>query len=190
MKHVLMVCVALGALAFQPAYAETAATEKAKSDITVTEKTTVQQKELPNYRETRFMDFDLNGDGTLSRDEVGEKLFEIFDRDGNEVIDNKEMHHVGVLSFIPMEKETIQVVDYDIPGMKDKVNVSYEEFMEKSNLIKFDKDEDGLTPLDFIGKPFNQIDVTRDKVIDLAEWKRAYAASVKPLHEEQFYYNN
>lgn len=185
MKNFTVSCAVMALLLASPALAETPNT-----GVTITEKTIVQQKHMPEYTEVSFMDFDLNGDGTLSRDEVGEKLFELFDRDGNEVIDNIEMKIVGVMSFIPMEKETIEIIDYHTPGMEDKIKVTQQEFLETSSLTKFDKEEDGLTPLDFLGKRFIQVDVTDDKVIDLKEWKRAYADLVKPLHEEQFYYNN
>lgn len=136
-----------------------------------------------------FMDFDLNRDGTLSRDEVGEKLYKIFDRDGNEVIDNIEMKRRSIMVFTPMSKKTIEIIDYQSTAKPEKRIVTEEEFLEASQLIKFDKDKDGLSPLDFLGMPFNHVDVHTDKVIDLYEWKRAYAKSVKPLHEEQFYYN-
>ncbi len=136
-----------------------------------------------------FMDFDLNKDGVLSRDEVGEKLYKIFDRDGNEVIDNIEMKKRSVMVFTPMTKKTIEIIDYEYSPQPEKRTVTEEEFLEASQLIKFDKDKDGLSPLDFLGMSFNRVDVHTDKVIDLYEWKRAYAASVKPLHEEQFSYN-
>src|SRR5690606_17573665 len=136
-----------------------------------------------------FMDFDLNGDGVLARDEVGEKLFRSFDLDGNQVIDNIEMETVNVMTFIPMEKETIEVVEYYDGEQPEQVSISREEFLETSQLIAFDEDKDGLSPLDFIGKPFNQIDVKNDKVIDLEEWKRAYEELTKKPHEENFRYN-
>lgn len=149
----------------------------------------VAPRDLPNSEAIDFMSFDLNGDGILSKDEVGEKLFKIFDRDGNEVIDNIEMKQPSLLTFTPMTKKTIEIIDYGDSAALQKRVVSEEEFLERTQLGKFDKDADGLSPLDFLGQRFNRVNVKRDSVIDLYEFKRAYAESVKPLHEEQFRYN-
>ena len=155
----------------------------------VTTKVEIEPVPMEDKKSVRFMDFDMNGDGSLSQDEVGEMLFSIFDRDGNRVIDNVEMEKVGVLSFTPMVKKTVDMVSYDSNGTPEKVTVTEEEFMKRSQLIKFDKEEDGLTPLDFLGMPFNKVNVRDDGVIDMYEWQRAYAAIIKPLHEENFNYN-
>lgn len=135
-------------------------------------------------------EFDLNKDGVLSKDEVGERLFKLFDRDRNHLIDNREMKKVGLITLSPMKRKHIEIVDYHSADKPSKTTVTEEEFLQRSRLIEFDKDEDGLSPLDFLGMHFNQVDVRRDGVIDLYEWKRAYAASVKPKHAEQFNYNN
>lgn len=195
MKYFISLCLTAILLGALPAQAEDASMQDTPQPelvtvpgAIVTEKVAVSPE--VNINAIPFMDFDLNKDGILSRDEVGEKLFRLFDRDGNEVIDNREMKMVGVMTFIPMEKETVRIVDYNAPGIDDDVTVTHQNFLEQSNLIKFDQDKDGLTPLDFIGKPFNQINIKKDSVIDLEEWKRAYASLVRPLHEEQFFYNN
>lgn len=185
----LMVLPATGAYAsdrLQEKANEILQSEPGATQVTVKE----EVAPIPTDKDVvNFMDFDLNRDGTLSRDEVGEKLYKIFDRDGNEVIDNIEMKRRSIMVFTPMSKKTIEIIDYQSAAKPEKRIVTEEEFLEASQLIKFDKDKDGLSPLDFLGMPFNQVDVHTDKVIDLYEWKRAYAKSVKPLHEEQFYYN-
>ncbi len=162
--------------------------EPGAKKVTVREE--VAPRNAPNDKAINFMAFDLNGDGVLSRDEVGEKLYEIFDRDGNEVIDNIEMKKPTLLVFTPMTKKTIEIIDYHSGDKPQKNNVSEEAFLQKSQLSKFDESKDGLSPLDFLGMPFNQVNVKRDGVIDLYEFKRAYAAIVKPKHEESFNYNN
>lgn len=149
---------------------------------------TTGPQDMPGMNRVNFMDFDLNQDGVLSQSEVGEKLYRLFDLDGNQVIDNKEMETISVLTIIPMEKETIEVENYPLTG-EEKVSISTEEFMKTSKLIAYDKQKDGLTPLDFLGKKFNQVDVKNDKVIDLEEWKRAYEELTKKPHEESFRYN-
>jgi hypothetical protein len=57
---------------------------------TITETTVVKPVDQPHLNKVDFSAFDLNHDGILSMPEVGEKLFYIFDLDGNEVIDNIE----------------------------------------------------------------------------------------------------
>src|SRR5262245_53334043 len=74
---------------------------------TVTTKTTVEQRTVPNVKEVNFIAFDTNEDGIYTMKEVGEKLFYIFDTDGNEVIDNVEIDNKNVMTIIPMKKETV-----------------------------------------------------------------------------------
>ncbi len=209
MKNKLFLSIIVATALSAPVLHRTAFAEPAKSYITEDEmknkldsisraepdakKVTVRVEVAPKPRGTNnvvnFMDFDLNKDGALSHDEVGESLFYIFDRDGNEVIDNIEMKRIGVLAFSPMEKKTIAIVDYRVADKPTKTTVTEEEFMKASNLNKFDENGDGLTPLDFLGMTFNRVNVKRDNVIDMYEWKRAYADSVRPRHEEPFNYN-
>lgn len=148
----------------------------------------VEPVKQPDTRTITVNELDLNQDGVLSRDEVGEKLFKVFDRDGNEVIDNIEMKTPSLLVFSHMEKKVIEIVDYR--DQSEEKSVTVEEFLEESKLSRFDKDKDGLSPLDFLRTPFNQVNVKRDGVIDLYEWKRAYAAIVRPKHMEDFNYNH
>lgn len=149
----------------------------------------VEPKSVSNHTRINFSELDINKDGVFSREEVGEKLFEVFDRDGNQVIDNLEMKRVGLITLSPMTKKTIETIDYHSTGTPQKVRVNEEEFYSKSKLSMFDKNDDGLSPLDFLDMSFNKVDVRRDNVIDLYEWKRAYAVSVKRKHEEDFNYN-
>lgn len=163
-------------------------TEPGAKEVTI--KVDVVPKEVAGDIVIDFQSFDLNGDGVIARDEVGEKLFEIFDRDGNHVIDNVEMKKPSLIVFTPMEKTTVEVINYHQEDKPIKTTVTHEEFLHASRLSHFDKNADGLSPLDFLGIPFNQLNVKDDAVIDLYEWKRAYAQSVTPLHMEDFNYNN
>ncbi|HRK97423.1 MAG TPA: hypothetical protein PLE43_02980 [Alphaproteobacteria bacterium] len=157
---------------------------------TATVRVEVAPKDASGRESIDFSEFDINHDGVFEREEVGEKLFTIFDKDKNGVIDNLEMKKIGLRVYSPMQKKTIETVDYTTPGKEQRISVTEEEFIQQSKLIKFDKEEDGLSPIDFLGMPFNQVNVKNDGVIDLYEWKRAYAASVKPLHIESFQYND
>src|SRR5690606_33257010 len=73
---------------------------------TITTKTIVSQQDIPNVQKTNFSAFDLNGDNILSMSEVGQKLFYVFDTDGNEVLDNIEFNNKKIMTIIPMEKMT------------------------------------------------------------------------------------
>jgi hypothetical protein len=166
--------LALGCLAAVPGRAET-----------VRQNTTVTQVEIPNAEKIDFSAFDLNKDGVLSRAEVGEKLFYVFDVDGNHVIDNIEFNRKTVLTFIPMESQTVTAYDFNDDGHPEVTKVTYSTFMERSGLARFEKTSDGLAPSDFLSpRAFNQLDVNKDKVIDIAEWKGAYIKSLDKRNKE------
>lgn len=156
----------------------------------VTVRVEVEAASPPSGDVIEFEHLDANHDGVFSRDEVGEALFKFFDGDGNQVIDNIEIKKPRLVVFRQMEKREIEIVDYYDAGKPTKRKVTQEEFMEASKLGRFDKDQDGLSPLDFLEMAFNQVNVKDDGVIDLYEWKRAYAASVRPAHMEDYNYNN
>lgn len=149
----------------------------------------VETKVPDDARTVNFDQFDLNKDGILARDEVGEKLFEVFDLDGNEVIDNKEMKKPSVVVFVPAEKTTVEIIDYKQEEKPMKARVTQQEFLQQSKLSRFDKNADGLSPIDFLEIPFNTVNVKDDSVIDLEEWKRAYAKTVNPIHTKNYKYN-
>lgn len=156
---------------------------------TVTTQTTVTQTEIPGTEKINFAALDLNHDGILSRAEVARKLFYLFDTDGNEVIDNKEIKHNRILTFIPLEKTELTMIDFDDDGKVDTATTSNDQFMEFSMLKRFDKDADGLNAEEFIGKPFLELDTDKSKVIEASEWRDAYIASTSPLVAKQYRYN-
>lgn len=157
---------------------------------TVTTTTVVKQTELPpQIEKTDFMAFDLNKDNILSMQEVGKKLFYIFDTDGNEVIDNIEFDQKRVLTIIPMEKQVLTYVDLDNDGRTDEATITHETFIQKSGLIVFDEDLDGLSAADFIKLSFLQLDDNNSKVVELDEWEKAYTAMTHYPNAEQDRYN-
>jgi hypothetical protein len=179
-KNILLATAALVSLGFVcPAAAET-----------VTEKTVVVQKDLPNVQKTNFMAFDLNHDNVLSMQEVGEKLFYLFDADGNEVIDNIEFGQNRVMTIIPMEKESFTYVDLNDDGMAEAVSYDRDTFLTQSRLARFDNDMDGLSAQEFIGESFLRLDDDKSKAIELEEWKEEYIASVRPKAAEQERYQD
>lgn len=161
----------------------------AASAETVTTQTVVTQTEIPNTNKMNFSSLDLNDDGILSRSEVARKLFYIFDTDGNEVIDNIEISKPRVLTFIPLEKTELTMIDFDDDGKVDAASSTNEQFMKASMLQRFDEDKDGLSAEEFIGKTFLELDTDRSKVIEAKEWRDAYIARIAPLVAEQYRYN-
>ncbi len=157
---------------------------------TVTEKISVTQKPLPNVNTVDFKAFDMNQDGTLSMAEVGQKLFYIFDRDGNEVIDNIEFDQKKVMTIIPMEKQTFTYVDYDDDGRTDQSAYDHETFFQQSHLMRFDNQMDGLSPSDFIETGYLQLDDDNSRYIEFPEWQEAYLQLAIPRHVEQERYNH
>lgn len=160
------------------------------SAATVTKDTIVTQQELANTEKINFSDFDVNKDGRLSRAEVGETLFYIFDTDGNEVIDNIEYERPMVLTIIPMEKKEITTVDFDDDGIPDSTSFNTEEFYEQSMLARFAKDKNGLSAKDFLGQNYWQLDDNKDKTVDIKEFKRAYIQSLRPSAANPNRYND
>ena len=154
-----------------------------------TVKTVVAPAPVASVKAVNFMAFDHNQDGILSMEEVGEKLFFIFDRDGNEVIDNIEFDTNSMMTVTPMKKETITMVDIYADGDIEQTTYTYENFMQESQLIRFAKDHNGLSPREFINASFLQLDDNKDKTIDLQEWKEAYIAMTIPAVAEQERYN-
>jgi Ca2+-binding EF-hand superfamily protein len=161
----------------------------AKADTTVHTHTKVQTQDLENVNQIRFSAFDLNKDGVYSKEEVGEKLFQVFDQDGNHVIDNIEWTKRSVYTIMPMEKTTYKFVDYNHDGIAEEATYTYEEFYAASGLIRFDKDKNGLSPREFIGEGFEVLDDSENKMIELEEWKEAYIESLSPENAQQDNYN-
>lgn len=156
---------------------------------TVTTTTVVTQKEVPNVRKTDLNAFDLNHDNILSIPEVGTKLFYLFDTDGNEVIDNVEFNNANFMTIIPMQEQTFTFVDSDSDGKAESSSYTYNTFFQESRLARFDKEMNGLSPADFIGSSFLELDDDNSKVIELPEWKEAYTIMVHAKNAEPERYN-
>lgn len=138
-----------------------------------------------------FRQFDGNHDALLSRLEVGEYLFYVFDKDGNELIDDQEFGRPMVLTFAPMKQETVQFIDDNSDGITDRSVVSERAFMQKTGLSQFDPSGQGLSASEFIKTPFKRIDRDLSGQIDVREWKEAYNALLKPLPQnDTFRYND
>jgi len=161
----------------------------AHAETVITTITTIEPLQLENANMIDMTAFDRDADNILSMKEVGEKLFEIFDRDGNMVIDNLEYAENSLLTIAPMERETLTFIDYAPTKWIDDISYTREEFMKTSQLTRFAGDLDGLSPEEFIGLSFLALDDNDDKAIDGEEWREAYAHLVKFPHEESERYN-
>lgn len=163
-------------------------------DTTVVKTTTVVSEKPQAIANTDMINmsaFDLNKDGILSMQEVGARLFFVFDRDGNEIIDNIEFDRNSFLTIMPVEKETITYVDVYHGGHIDRTTTyTSEDFMKQSQLIRFAGDTDGLSPREFIDQSFLKTDINDDKAVAMDEWQEAYALLVKDMHLQPGIYNN
>ncbi len=104
-------------------------TSKTATPVTVTKTTAVEPKIIEGAIPVNFAYLDVNGDGILSRKEVGQKLFYLFDTDGNGVIDNIEITKNQVITLIPLEKTQLTMIDFDDDGKADVVDVTSDQFM-------------------------------------------------------------
>ena len=157
--------------------------------VTMTTKSVVNQKPVDGHVEVNFDSLDLNKNGTLSMVEVGERLFYIFDVDGNEVIDNIEFNQNRVITIAPMEKHTLKMVDFESDGNVELSTYTYETFSRTSGLTRFDEDRDGLSASEFIDTSMLKLDTDESKMIELDEWKKAYIATRAPKAADQDGYN-
>lgn len=132
---------------------------------TVTKTTTVTHNPTTE-RVVYFKDFDLNRDQRVSYNEVGDKIFYLFDLDGNEIIDNIEYeNNKNFITLTPTEIETVTKVDSNDDGYTDIEKHEFQTFLQRSHLTMFDQDLNGLSPREFVGYDFNQVDQNRDNAI-------------------------
>lgn len=123
-------------------------------------------------------EFDINGDGILSTPEVGEKLFAMYDFDGNGMIDNIEYEQNAVITVTPVEKTTTITYDFNGDGIAEQQEKVYENFMRHTQLSRFDGDNDGLSAREFVGRGFLEADIDGDKMISKKEWQGSYIAEI------------
>lgn len=177
MKKLLTLAAVSAVLAFGAAHAETV-------QQTTIETTTI----APGTAVLNVAELDVNSSGTISADEIGERLFYIYDQDGNEIIDNVEFDSELKVNVVPVERETITMVDLDNDGIAEESSYTMETFMRETRLAMFDSNADGLSAQEFIGHGFLNLDSNDDMAIDLKEWKSAYIAGFKP-HDDSETFN-
>jgi len=180
MKKALFMTVAALALMTNAALATSVVTE-----------TRVEHRPYSDADVVDFTVFDINNDHTLTMQEIGEKLFYTFDKDGNQLIDNIEFDKPMVMTFAPMERQTFQFIDYNNDGVTDVTQATSERFLQQTGLSRFSGAGDGgLSAADFIDKPMKRVDRDLSGQIDIREWKEAYFASLRPLPQnDTFRYN-
>ena len=123
-------------------------------------------------------EFDINKDGVLSTPEVGEKLFAMYDFDGNGMIDNIEYEKNAVVTVTPVEKTTVITYDFNGDGIAEQQEKVYENFMRHTQLSRFDGDKDGLSAREFVGRGYLEADIDGDKMISKKEWQGSYNAEI------------
>ena len=147
---------------------------------TVTTTSVTERAAQPGAKTINLNNFDLNKDGILSSFEVGEMLFKLFDTDTSGAIDKTEFEFKSVLTVAPMEKTTTISYDYNNDGVADKTQYTFETFTQDTQLARFDKNKDGLSPHDFIEKMFDDVDTDHNGSIVLMEWRNAYMSKIVP----------
>ena len=154
----------------------------ALADTTVMTKTvTAQQPAATGSKTINLMNFDLNKNGILSTFEVGEMLFKLFDTDTSGAVDSTEFEYKSVITVAPMEKMTTISYDYDNNGVADKTQYTFEKFTQDTQLARFDKNKDGLSPHEFVEKTFAEIDADHNGGTDLVEWRNVYIGRIVPV---------
>lgn len=129
-------------------------------------------------RVVHFEDFDFNLDRVLTMNEVGMTLFRIYDTDGNQVIDNVEYERPAVVTIMPMNTTTRVTYDFNNDGIGDQTVYSYDTFMQRTWLGRFDRNSNGLSAHEFSGKSFLETDIDNSRAIEAREWQGIYVASI------------
>ncbi len=156
---------------------------------TITTREYIEPRVIPGARALDFRDLDFNRDGILSRREVGQRLFHVFDTDGNGVIDNIEYGRNSITTIIPLERTQLTMIDLDDDGRPDMTDVTREQFMDYSMLARFDDSGRGVSPESFLRKNFYVVDTDKSGVIEWKEWREVYDRSRSPLNARQYRYN-
>lgn len=154
---------------------------------TVTEERPIVPKD--GTRMVNLADYDVNNDGVLSRRETGEMLFKLLDSDGNQIIDNIEFEKRNMMTIAPMERETVVSYDFDNDGKPDRIERSTEVVTQQTMLSAFDKDGAGMSPKDLAQKEFLNMDINRDRAIDIYEWRGAYDKAIDEYNRSQARFN-
>lgn len=125
-----------------------------------------------------IVDMDINKDGLLTTAEVGESLFDMYDFDNNEMIDNLEYEKNAVVTVVPVAQTTTITYDFNGDGVAEKQEKVYESFIQHTQLARFDGDKDGLSPREFVARGFLEADIDGDKLISKKEWQGSYNAEI------------
>ena len=149
-------------------------TTRSEMNVQTTEKTIAAD----GTRLFNIAQFDINKDGVLSTPEVGEKLFAMYDFDGNGMIDNIEYEKNAVVTVTPVEKTTVITYDFNGDGIAEQQEKVYENFMRHTQLSRFDGDKDGLSAREFVGRGYLEADIDGDKMISKKEWQGSYNAEI------------
>ncbi|MEZ0226279.1 MAG: hypothetical protein ACAH83_17110 [Alphaproteobacteria bacterium] len=143
----------------------------------------------PGTHLLNLTEFDANKDGRLTRAEIGEKLFHIFDTDGNNLVDNVEYEKKLVATIVPV-KETEKIAFYSGDNVTpDKTITTSQDILKVTQLARFDKAGDGLSPHDFAAKDFAGADVDNDHFVKVEEWQGAYDAVINAENEDKQKFN-
>lgn len=186
MKNVLKYAL-IGGLALSGA----AAVAHAETVTTTRTQTTTERQMTTDNSHIDLARLERDNNGTIVLDDLARHLFYLYDTDGNELIDNQEFEARRIATIMPVERETITVVDtISSNGEPELMTHNYTHFMERTGLSRFETNADGLTAHEFLGDvSFLEADQNSDHGIGLEEWKAAYSADYQKPHDEGDAYN-
>src|SRR5690606_13155138 len=104
----------------------------------------------------------------------------------NEVIDNIEYERVGLYTLMPLRQKTTVTIDFDEDGVADVEQYDVDSFLKRTRLSRFDRNNDGLSPREFLQRSFLSVDTNDSKAIELSEWKKAYETSMTGSQEASY----
>lgn len=147
---------------------------------TVTKRTTVTTI-TPDTRVIDFSLLDHNRDGVISRREIGDQLFSIYDADHNNILDNNEYQQIRSVSIRPTEQRFSRSIDLDDDGRADVTEYTYDAVANKTKLYHYQRETNGLSASQLLESPFTDIDTDRNATIARDEWYDAYMTQIAPL---------
>lgn len=156
---------------------------------TITKRTTTTTIN-PGSSVIDFSLLDHNRDGVISRREIGDQLFSIYDADHNDYLDNTEYRNIRTVTIRQPEQRFVRSIDLDDDGYADVTEYTYDNVANRTRLYHYQRETNGLSADQLLESPFDDIDVDDNASIARDEWYNAYMAQIAPLIDAGPYPSN